>query len=219
MNAKEIKHTFLQSAGNLIVPALADALARSLKIEIENPEVLENLKKEKRNFVAAFWHGKMFAGWYVFGGENSAALVSKSKDGEILARALKKWGYEVIRGSSHIGGKEALQLMENALAKGYSISITPDGPTGPREKMKAGAVVLAKKTGVPVVLAGICYEKKRTFNSWDRFELPKLFSHVRVVLSKPFYVSTNLTYEETDMLIREKEKELIELNEKASKNC
>ncbi len=219
MKPKEIKHTILQTLGNIVVPALANVLARTLKIEIINAEALENLKKENRNFIAAFWHGKMFAGWYVFGGKNSAALVSKSKDGEILTRALKKWGYRVIRGSSHIGGKEALELMAKAIREGYSLSITPDGPTGPREKMKAGAIVLAKKTGAPVVLAGICYEKKKTFNSWDKFELPGFFSRVRVIFSEPFYVSQNLSYDETDALIKEKEKELIELNDKAGENC
>ncbi len=216
MNAKEIKRNVLQSLGNFLVPALASMLAKTLKIKIENREPLDKLLAEKKNFIAAFWHGKMFAGWYVFGGRNSAALVSRSKDGEILSRALKKWGYRVIRGSSHIGGKEALQIMEDAIKQGYSLSITPDGPTGPREKMKAGAIVLAKKTGVPVILAGISYKRKRVFSkSWDKFELPKFFSEVRLVLSEPIYVESDLTFEETDEIIKRAEEKLIELNKLA----
>ena len=219
MKAKKLKQSFLQSLGNVLVPFFATLLAKSLKYEIENPEILEKLKKENRNFIAAFWHGKMFAGWYVFGGENSSALVSKSKDGEILARTLEKWGYKVIRGSSNDGGKQALEQMLNLLKHGYSLSITPDGPTGPRERMKAGAVVLAKKTGVPLILAGICYERKRIFNSWDKFELPKFFGKVKVKLSKPIYVNESLSYEETDALILRKEKELLQLNIEAEEKC
>lgn len=219
MSKEKQKATFLQSVGNAAVPFLATALVKTLKFKYVNGEVLSELKKENKNFVAAFWHGKMFAGWYVFGGKNSSALVSRSNDGEILARTLKKWGYKVIRGSSRDGGKEALQMMETVLREGYSLSITPDGPTGPREKMKAGAIVLAKKTGVPVILAGICYKKKRVFGSWDKFELPKFFSEVVVKFSEPFYVSGDLTYDETNELIMAKEKELTELNKSAEETC
>ncbi len=212
------KPTFLQRLGNVLVPAVANLLAKSLKIEIENAEVLNELKKNNQNFIIAFWHGKMFAGWFVFGGENSSALVSKSNDGEILARTLKKWGYNVVRGSSHTGGKEALKKMEELLRKGFSLSITPDGPTGPAKEMKAGAIVLSKKTNVPVILAGICYEKKRVFNSWDKFELPAFFSRVKIRISEPFVVPSELSYEDTNGLISEKSEELNKLNEEICKN-
>ena len=219
MSAKEIKRAFLQSLGNLVVPNLANALAKSLKFNFLNYEILDALKEKNQNYIAVFWHGKMFAGWYVFGREKSSALVSRSKDGEILSRALKKWGYKVIRGSSHIGGKEAIELMKKSLEDGYSLSITPDGPTGPREQMKAGAAVLAKKTGKPIILTGICYKKKRVFNSWDKFELPRFFSEVTVKFSEPVYVPSDLDYDQTDALIKELGKRLSELNKSAEGNC
>lgn len=219
MSAKEIKRAFLQSLGNLVVPNLANALAKSLKFNFLNYEVLNTLKEKNQNYIAVFWHGKMFAGWYVFGREKSSALVSKSKDGEILSRALKKWGYKVIRGSSRIGGKEAIELMKKSLEDGYSLSITPDGPTGPREVMKAGAAVLAKKTGKPIILTGICYKKKRIFNSWDKFELPRFFSEVVIKFSEPVYVPSDLDYDQTDALIKELGKRLSELNKSAEENC
>ncbi len=145
-----------------------------------------------------------------------SALVSGSKDGELLFRVLNKWSYNVQRGSSTKGGKDALESLVQLAAENYSIAITPDGPGGPVRKMKPGAVVVAKKAQIPLVLVGIGIEKKRKLKSWDSFEVPRFFSRVNIIFSDPVNIDHDLTYDETSEMILENEKLLNRLQSEAS---
>ena len=97
----------------------------------------------------------------------------------------------------------------------YSIAITTDGPRGPAHKFKAGAVVAAKKSKVPLILLGVGYRKKKILGNWDRFEVPHFFTKVNVIYSEPIYVNANLNYDETSALIINCENKLNELQLKA----
>ncbi len=219
MRFKEIQKRALQNLGNLILPNLITVLCRSVKIEIVNRDDSTEIINPKQQYVVAFWHGKMLIPWFVFGKKNFASLVSKSKDGEILTRVLKKWHYNVIRGSSHIGGKEALELLYNKVREGFSIAITPDGPTGPARRMKAGAVIVAKKMNIPLILVAVCNKKKKVFSSWDKFEVPLPFSKVYLLVSEPINVKNNLTFDETNLLITRMEEKLINMQKEVERNC
>lgn len=199
---------FLQKLGLIILPPFLDLLTRTLKIEIVNEKSLQS-----GNFVLMFWHGKMLAGWWLGRNKNFCAVVSQSKDGEILSRLLKRWNYRLIRGSSSKDSKEVMREMVEALKNNFSLAITPDGPRGPREEMKIGGLIAAVRAQKPVVLCGIVYEKKKIFNSWDKFELPKFFSKVKIRLSEPMLFPMGLDSEEYENIRKELEKNLIELSE------
>ncbi len=204
----------LRKAGGAILPPLMTMWMKTLKIKGGRmPEVPEG------RFIGVFWHGKMLAGWYLFKNHNPAALVSLSPDGELLVKLLKAWNYRVIRGSSHREGSKALEDMINTANNEKNIIITPDGPTGPARKFKAGAVITAKKTGLPLLLCGIGYSKKFTLKSWDSFELPVPFSRVRVEFSDPIFIDNNLQYKETSDKILRAEALLNELTNKAELLC
>ncbi len=218
MALKKIKQDLLRFLGNTLAGSLINLLIKTLSVErINYPPFLSSI--EKGNCVVAFWHGKMFLGWHLQKGMNFSALVSMSKDGDVLANLLAKWGYKVTRGSSHIGGKEALEIMIGQSNAGNSFAITPDGPKGPIHKMKAGAVVLAKKCGQELFLVGIGYRRKITLGSWDSFEIPLPFTKAAAVYSEPFRIESNLTYEETSKVIETMELKLIELNKTAEAIC
>jgi len=211
MKLKSVKQNVLRNVGMIIVPFLINVLCKSLKIKIEGQSFEEISSKP---LIAAFWHGKMVVPWFLMGNLKSAALVSLSKDGELLSNLLNYWNYRLIRGSSSIGGKEALELMEEQIRNGYSIAITPDGPRGPKEEMKAGTVVLAKKTSAPIYLLSVKYSNSKKFNSWDNFELPLPFSKVKVRVSEPIYVKSDLSYKDTSKKITEINRMMIEENQK-----
>ena len=163
MKAKELKKNFLRTIGNFLIDKAVNLLCKSLKVEVKNKEHIDRLRKENKNFIIAFWHSTMLLPWYLHRGDKVAALISKSKDGDLLSKVLKKWNYHVIRGSSSSGGEVALRTMIDYAINNYTIAITPDGPRGPEKVMKAGAVITAKKSGLPLVLAGVSLqEKKRT---------------------------------------------------------
>ena len=136
----------------------------------------------------AFWHNRLFVMPYVFEhffpGRTGAALTSASKDGEYLAAFLKRFGVRAIRGSSSRGGAKALVEMKRAIADGYIMAITPDGPRGPRYHMNPGLVKLAQVTGGFVVPIHIRYSRFWQLKSWDGFMIPKPFATVDVTFDE-----------------------------------
>jgi lysophospholipid acyltransferase (LPLAT)-like uncharacterized protein len=159
----------------------------------------------------------MLLPWFLHKNDGFAALTSKSKDGDLLAKQLKHWKYKVVRGSSSKGGDVALEIMIDHAKNGYSIAITPDGPRGPEHKFKAGAVITAKKSLVPLVLVGIGIKSRKKLKSWDKFQIPNPFSSVKVIYSDPVYIDAKLSYDETSKVIEECEMKLNELSKEAEK--
>jgi len=201
MKIKEIKQQLLHNLGNIFLHSIVNVLCKSVKIEKINSNKVDNLIKTNQNFVLVFWHGTMLIPWFVHRNQNFSALVSLSKDGSLLANTLVKWGFKVERGSSHKGGKEALNtLLENS-KQNFSVAITPDGPTGPARQMKAGAVITAQRSKIPLVLCGVAYKKKYVFKSWDKFEVPKFFSKAILKYSEPILIDSGLSREETAEMI------------------
>jgi lysophospholipid acyltransferase (LPLAT)-like uncharacterized protein len=216
MNYRKFKQDSLYVIGLFVLSQAVDLLCKSLKVTFKNREVIDNFDYQKNNYVLAFWHGQMLLGWYLHRNKNFTALISQSKDGDLLAKLLKHWKYNVVRGSSTKGGDVALGIMVDYAKNNDSVVITPDGPGGPINKMKAGAVVIAKKSKAPLILVGIGYKKKRSLKSWDRFEVPKFFSRARVVYSPPIYLSHELSFSETSEIILSCEQKLNELQIEAN---
>ncbi|OGU76064.1 MAG: hypothetical protein A2V93_04140 [Ignavibacteria bacterium RBG_16_34_14] len=217
MKAKELKRDFLRTIGNFLIDKAVNLLCKSLKVEIRNKESIDQLRKENKNFIIAFWHGTMLLPWYLHRNERVAALISKSKDGDLLAKLLRKWNYQVIRGSSSSGGDIALSIMVDYAKNNSSIAITPDGPRGPAKKMKAGAVITAKKSGLPLILVGTGYIKKRVLKNWDKFQIPAFFTKAKIFYSAPIYVNQDLDYNSTSEMINICEQKLNELQAEAER--
>ena len=198
-----LKEKLLHKAGKVLLVTLVNVLCKTLRTEYKNYAHVEKLIESDKKFVAAFWHGTMLVSWYVFRNRKFAALVSKSKDGELLTKVLKSWNYEVVRGSSHDGGKQAFETIVAKASANQSVAITPDGPTGPPKKMKAGAVVAAKKSGLPLILVAIENTNAYKLKSWDKFEIPKPFSKVICYFSDPVYIRKDMERDEVSKLISE----------------
>jgi lysophospholipid acyltransferase (LPLAT)-like uncharacterized protein len=216
MNYRKCKQDILHIIGLFVLSQAVDLLCKSLKVTFKNKEVINNQVNQNRNFVLAFWHGQMLLAWYLHRNKNFTALISKSQDGDLLEKILKHWKYNVIRGSSSNGGEVALGIMVDYARNNETVVITPDGSRGPINKMKAGAVITAKKSRTPLILFGIGYKKKRVLKSWDKFEIPKFFSEAKAVYSDPVYVNSDLSFAETSELILNCEQKLNELQIEAN---
>ena len=129
--------------------------------------------------VFAFWHESLLACAYRFRGLGIAILISRSFDGELIARTVERLGFVAVRGSSSRGGAVGLRGMAEAYGDGHICAFTADGPKGPRRVAKPGPVKLAKLTGAPWVG---CFhaepERAWRLRSWDRFAIPKPFTTV-----------------------------------------
>jgi lysophospholipid acyltransferase (LPLAT)-like uncharacterized protein len=215
MKLKEARQNSLRFIGQMFLANIVTGLCKSLKVLKINDESIKKLDNENKNYILAFWHGTMLLPWYLHGKPNCAALISKSKDGALLAKILKHWNYNVVRGSSSTGGDIALAIMIDFAKNDYSVTITPDGPKGPAHKFKAGAVITAKKSKVPLILAGVGFKKKKVLSNWDKFEVPHFFSEAKIIYSEPIFIEANLSYEETSKIIIDCEDKLNELQREA----
>ncbi len=215
MKIRKIEQAFLRKLGYYTLFQIVNILCGSLRIKYVNKEAIDKLENENKKFVFAFWHGSMLLPWYLQRYKNFAGLTSKSKDGDLLAKVLRLWKYNVVRGSSTEGGEVALGILLDYAKNGCSISITPDGPVGPYRKMKAGAVIAAKKSGLPLLMVGVGFKRKRNLKSWDKFTIPKLFTKAKVVYSNPVEINKDLSYDETSRMIEKCNKILNEIQKEA----
>lgn len=219
MRRKSVKKKLLRLLGNLFLVPVINVLCKTLKIyEINNAE-LNNFEVNNRNAVFAFWHGTMLVPWFLLKKYKPSTIISKSSDGDILTRILNNWGYKVKRGSSSKGGKEVLKDLIKEATENQFVAVTPDGPRGPEKVMKAGAVVLAKKTGAPLILIGVNYNKKIKLKSWDKFQIPYFFSKVVIIYSEPIYIDKQISFDETNEKIIFMSNKLNQMQLKAELNC
>jgi lysophospholipid acyltransferase (LPLAT)-like uncharacterized protein len=121
----------------------------------------------------------------------------------VLSNILNHWGIDVIRGSSSNNGKEALQSAVNELQKGKTFLITPDGPKGPRNNMKPGAVIAAFRASKPLFLCRIDCSSAYIFKkSWDLFSLPLPFAKINVHYTEIVPIQDQSNREEIQDIIR-----------------
>jgi lysophospholipid acyltransferase (LPLAT)-like uncharacterized protein len=122
-----------------------------------------------------------------------ALLISRHRDGGYLAALSERWGYRVVRGSSRRGGEVGLLGLVRYLRQGAEVALTPDGPRGPAERMKPGAVAAAQHAGALVIAAGARASSAWWIQSWDRFCVPRPFARVEIAYSAPFAVADGKT--------------------------
>jgi len=145
-----------------------------------------------RKFIYAAWHSRLLLPNYLSRGLKGTAMVSASEDGEFVARILKRQGHEAFRGSTTRGGIKALSaLIKKLKEKQRPCIIIPDGPQGPRFKVKSGIIILARETGYPILPFSYSAKKIKVFASWDRFIFPYPFTKCLGIYGNPFFVPKN----------------------------
>jgi lysophospholipid acyltransferase (LPLAT)-like uncharacterized protein len=163
-----------------LVALLLRALHRTLRYEVVVEPGAEPATPPALQ-VWCFWHRCLIpCACYFHGRFKPAVLISRSFDGELIARTIERLGFLTARGSSTRSGASGLLALARAVEGGYPAVFTADGPRGPLYKVKPGAVKLAQLTGYAI---GIFYahpEKAWLLRSWDRFLIPKPFSRVAI---------------------------------------
>jgi len=167
-----------------------------------------------RRVIYALWHGRMFVLIYFYRRMRIDVLISQHSDGELVTRVVKGLGYLPVRGSSTRGGlKGFFELSQEA--RGRSLAITPDGPRGPREVVQPGIILLAQRTGLPIVPLGASAQKRLVLPSWDGFLIPHPFSRAVVIEGPPLWVERSLKDGALEEKRGELERRLREINRRA----
>ncbi len=169
----------------------------TIRYEVEGWENWEAATLNHRQPIFTFWHNRVFASIYFWQKRGIVVMTSQSFDGEYIARFIQRFGAGAARGSSTRGGTTALAEMERLLRLGYPAAFTIDGPKGPRYVAKMGGVLLAKKTGQPMLPFTITTRRYwEAKGSWDRAQAPFPFTRALVDIAPPIFVSADAGEEE-----------------------
>jgi len=142
-----------------------------------------------RKFIFAFWHSRILLLSHIHRKLNAAIMVSNSADGEIIAQVLQRQGHKTIRGSTRKGGLRALIQQIADMRRHHRPGVViPDGPQGPRHKVQPGIILLAQKTGAPIIPLTYSCKKQKKFSSWDRFILPFPWTEGVIIYGRPISV-------------------------------
>ncbi|MBL4906892.1 MAG: DUF374 domain-containing protein, partial [Sneathiella sp.] len=124
---------------------------RTSRWQVLNGDLSHHYMQEGKPFILAFWHGRlMMMPISVQKKTKVNALISHHGDGELLARIIRHWGQNSVRGSSSKGAVPAIKEMLRAVKRNEIVVITPDGPRGPRMRVQDGVMRIAAISGVPV---------------------------------------------------------------------
>jgi lysophospholipid acyltransferase (LPLAT)-like uncharacterized protein len=190
------------------------------------PEFRQDLLLGRAHVIFLVWHNRVpaFFPWLASLSRRDwryrcDAMVSGSKDGELLARPIRECGGVVIRGSSSKDATAALRGAVEAAAEGANIATVGDGPRGPRYRLKPGPVLIAKATGLPIV--PVTWAGSRVFQlhrSWDQLMLPLPFSRIEFRFGEPYNVPVDADARAIATARRELEKRMDALTEWADAN-
>jgi lysophospholipid acyltransferase (LPLAT)-like uncharacterized protein len=199
--------------GYISIRLIGRTLRYSVYIEEGGPPALHS-----HPLILCFWHEGIFISTYVFRDQKIGVISSHSFDGEYTGRIISKFNYVPIKGSSSKGAIRAFLRSRRHLEQGNTVAFTSDGPRGPAHVAKPGPVLLAGRSGLPMVAFHIAAEKAWRLHSWDRAMIPKPFSRAFICVGKKIVVPRDAT--ETQMeacqselqLAQERVRDFAELN-------
>lgn len=199
--------------------------------EIRGADSMREIAARGGGAIGAFWHGRLMMSIAVWPPHTQppAIIVSRSVDGDIIARAAAHHKVLGIRGSTRKrrrdgthddkGAMSAYRAMVRHVQEGGVMAITPDGPKGPRMRVTAGALRLAEATGAPLLAFSWSVRWRKVFNSWDRFVLPFPFSRGVIIWSEPRYLPENASAEDREAARAWLEDTLIAMTREADLAC
>ena len=210
--------------GGLVIAGYLKAVRATSSIIVPKTKSNEKMsRKRNEKFIWALWHHHL--GLPAFFNPNNfhfTCMTSRSRDGELLAQVLSRFNTRCMRGSSSSldgtdkGGAVAFRQMVRVAKKGeHQLVITPDGPKGPPEKVKMGAISLASVTGYPICPVAFAASRFFTIPTWDKTIFPLPFGKLVVCCGEPLEVPRTRDKGVLEAKHAEIEKRLIHANEEA----
>ncbi len=191
-------------------------LAWTLAINVVDKRHVEPIWERRGPVIYAVWHGRILMLPYLFGRTHRVhVLASRHRDGELVARFVRTFGFEAVRGSTTRGGSVGLRRLARLLRAGAEVAMAPDGPLGPRYVAQPGVVALAGITGSPIVPLTFSAHPAWRLSSWDEFMIPKPFSRAVACFGPPITVPAGSDRSRQEELRKELEESLRALTMRA----
>ena len=175
-NLKQISRRLGFLAGPFLGSFLLNRLLASCRWQYSGREPVDRLLEEGKPFIGVTWHYDLISVLYHFRHTRSVVMVSRSTDGELVARMVKKWGFQSVRGSKHKGGLDASRELITTIRQGRIAGLVADGSQGPAHRVQKGAVFIARATQAPLIPCIVTARKKIRLNTWDRTQIPLPFT-------------------------------------------
>jgi len=161
----------------------------TLRLRFENRQGLDTGGK---GAIFVTWHGRSFLPANIFRNKGYWALISLSSDGEIQNNIFRRCGFQTVRGSTGRGGIRGALQMARKVKEGGVLAFTPDGPRGPTHKVQLGVILMAEKSGAPIIPLGVSARRRWLLKSWDAYMIPKPFTRAYFLVGDPIYVPPDL---------------------------
>ena len=192
---KKIKKLPIWAA--FLFAVITKGMSRCLyKVKVEDPNGYIPLEE---NFIVTIWHNRLLFLPSVFPKKvriRSKAVISASRDGQYVTDIVRQFGLGAVRGSSSRRGANAQRGAIKAIKENWHVIFTPDGPRGPKYYMHHGPVHLASATGHRIAPVAVNASRYWEFKSWDKFQIPKPFSTLTVLIGEALAVPPGLSTKE-----------------------
>jgi lysophospholipid acyltransferase (LPLAT)-like uncharacterized protein len=167
----------------------ASAIYHTLRLHCER---LDQLVPGEGGAILVTWHGRTLIPANLLRNRGYWALISLSRDGELQNQVFQRFGFQTIRGSTGRGGVRGALQMARKVREGGVLAFTPDGPRGPTHKVQPGVILMAAKSGAPIVPVGISASRRWLIRSWDSYLVPQPFARAYFLVGEPVYVPPDL---------------------------
>lgn len=192
-------------------------LGLTTRMSFHNMEVLEDNWRRGRPMVLVAWHGRVIMLPFAYRGPGVCVMNSTHRDGQIISRAISRFGIGIAGGSSTRRAVAGTLGLARALRHGNDIALVPDGPRGPAGVAKPGAVALAMSAGVPIVPMAFSASRGVRLSGWDRMLIPAPGARVVCVVGEPIEVGAGRDHSLREPLRTEVESRLSELCRRADR--
>ena len=184
-----MKSAFAQVILGWLAAGLIRILRATLRLRHHGDAELRQWERSRSHFVLAFWHRHLLLMPYAYRGRRISVMVSQSRDGELIARAVGHLGIDTARGSTSRGGAQGMRELLRQAKRGSDIAFTPDGPRGPRGEVQPGVLMAAQATGWPIVPVAYASTRGKQLRSWDGMRVPLPFASVHFVYGEPLSIA------------------------------
>lgn len=189
-------NAFTLGAVPLIYKWTMTAVMRTCDVRTTGAEHVRELESRRQPWLYCTWHNNTAMTVCRLRDRGIAMMASVSEDGELIARAIERFGNVPVRGSSSTRGGQAARDMVRAIRAGASGAMTPDGPRGPAYRCQSGALWIAALSGCPLVPYELEARRQWRTPSWDRHKIPKPFTTIHEYIGEPFNVSRDAASDE-----------------------
>lgn len=191
------------------------------RFTIEGTGPRDALKADGRPFIIALWHNRIAMMPYAWSKEtqNLTVMASAHRDGRLVIEGLGRFGFAAVPVDSRQGGSGPTRQVLRLLKEGKSVGITPDGPRGPRMRLRGGMITIAAMAQVPIVPVAYSASHRKILRSWDRFLLPLPFSRMVCLWGEPIGPPPRGDAQAFERVRREVEARITELTNECDRRC